>query len=262
MITHLQQPNDQNIDIVQSWRDSQLAAVVMMFVSNPQYCGIASGIGVSAGGAYALTDISCVPNQTFAHEIGHLAGARHDNDATQSPFAYGHGYVDTQQAFRTIMAVGTSCGNCARLNRWSTIEQTEPSTGRPLGNASFSNNTAVLRLRATSFRDFLTPSPVSFVSQVNYGAGQRPRFSWQGVSGATNYTAFRCETSSWGGSSCASLSFSYSSSGNTFQVEDLMRTLSGAYPPCAKQGRYYVTSFHPVDGIAQPSFSQPVVCLQ
>lgn len=75
---------------------------------------------------------------------------------------------------------------------------------------------------------------------------------------STQHTAYRCE---YGSSYCSSVPASYYSSGTTREVEDVMRTLTGGYPPCSHQGKYYVVASHPVDGVSLPSGIQPVVCL-
>ncbi len=263
MVNQLTSTNDGIIDVVHSWRAQQMADVVIMLTGSTDNCGEAAMINASVATGFGVVDIACVVsnNYTFAHEIGHLQGARHNfsSDGSTSPYVYGHGYVDTQNAYRTIMSVPSSCGNCVRLNYWSNLNVVEPVTGRPLGEPTYANDASVLGQRAASLRDFVTPDPVFNVQQVNYGSGQRPRFTWQASAGATQHTAYRCE---YGSSYCSSLFASYYSNGTTREVEDVTRTLTGGYPPCSNQGKYYVVASHPVDGVSIPSGIQPVVCLQ
>ena len=62
--------------------------------SSSTLCGQAAGIATSNANAYFVMNPSCMTgNYTFVHEAGHVVGARHDNDSTTSPYAYGHGYV-------------------------------------------------------------------------------------------------------------------------------------------------------------------------
>jgi peptidyl-Asp metalloendopeptidase len=263
MVNQLASINDGNIDAVHTWRAQQMADVVIMLTGTADYCGEARQINATASTAFAVVDIACVTsnNYSFHHEIGHLQGGRHNLffDGNTSPYVYGHGYTDPQGAFRTIMAIPDSCGGCIRLNYWSTLNVVEPSTGRPLGEATYSNDATVLNSRSWQTRDFVAPAPVFYVQQLSYGSGQRPRFSWQASAGATQHTAYRCE---YGSSYCSSLFASYASYGTTREVEDVTRTLSGGYPPCARPAKYYVVAYHPVDGVSAASGIQPVVCLQ
>jgi hypothetical protein len=80
------------------------------------FYGIAYGVptgasALNANNAFALisTEYMIGGRFTFAHEIGHIQGARHDNHAA-SP-TYGRGYIFSAAATnnRTIMAVGGSC---------------------------------------------------------------------------------------------------------------------------------------------------------
>jgi hypothetical protein len=86
-------------------------------------CGRASTILANQTSAFAAVFWDCATgNFTFGHEIAHLQGARHDrtNDDSSSPFAYGHGYIDPEYDFRTIMGVRTSCNDCPRAQLFST----------------------------------------------------------------------------------------------------------------------------------------------
>ena len=78
-----------------------------------------------------MTDTDCVANYTFAHELGHNMGARHDwyMDSSTTPFTYAHGYVNPAvgQRWRTIMAYPDHCNalgfSCTRLLRWANASQ-------------------------------------------------------------------------------------------------------------------------------------------
>lgn len=114
-------------------------------------CGQASQIGSSATTAFAVVrTTNCITgNYTFAHEIGHLQSARHniESDGNLSPYAYGHGYR-FGTSWRTIMGVGSTCGNCQRLNYWSNPNKLY--NGVPMGNTTRADNTRVLNTtRAT-----------------------------------------------------------------------------------------------------------------
>jgi hypothetical protein len=265
------------MDNVHSIRAQERADVVALFFfgNNSNDCGQARNIGATnTGESFVVVNVQCFTKGWFvlAHEIGHLFGARHDvvADDSNSPFAYGHGYVDPQWNFRDIMSDPNTCPRqrpfqqqCPVVGYFSTPNRTEPSSGLPLGTASSANTVQVHNVRSWAMRDLIAPAPPSSFSQVNFSAGQRPRFSWPKVSGVSQYQVFRCGTNPWGGgSSCSTVSFSYFDFGSTMQLEDVLQTLANNTWNCPKQTRYYVTSIDLVDGFSVPSNNQPVVCLQ
>jgi hypothetical protein len=74
--------------------------------------------------AYAVICYNCATGYySLAHELGHNMGARHDwfVDDETTPYGYAHGYVNTTDRWRTIMAYNTACepGYCTRLQYWS-----------------------------------------------------------------------------------------------------------------------------------------------
>lgn len=114
---------DGKMDVVHGWRNANFADVVVLIVDDNEACGIAGGILASASSAFAVVHQSCAAaNYSFAHEIGHLQGARHDmdRDATLFPFQYGHGYK-IPDAFRTVMAYPCAIEHpCPRHHYFST----------------------------------------------------------------------------------------------------------------------------------------------
>jgi peptidyl-Asp metalloendopeptidase len=141
---------DGYMDNVHTARNTQAADVAVLIINNPQYCGLASGIGSTAATAFATVHYSCATGYySFAHEIGHLQSARHDPaaDPTTTPYAYGHGYRSPTSLWRTIMAYDCTSG-CPRINYWSNPYLTL--NGQAMGTTATSNNALVLNnTRAT-----------------------------------------------------------------------------------------------------------------
>jgi len=128
---------------VEGLRNTYAADVVSLWVhytSGP--CGIGYFMAqVNAGFApyaYNVTDHQCIPNYTFAHEMGHNMGTTHDwyVDNGVLPYSYAHGYVDLAGGWRTIMAYNDQCADqgssCTRLPYWSNPQRTAPMPYSPV----------------------------------------------------------------------------------------------------------------------------------
>ncbi|WP_179957676.1 M12 family metallo-peptidase [Exilibacterium tricleocarpae] len=145
-------PNDGYLDqFAGSLRNSTGADLVGHITDNSGdgLCGRVNAIGGGQSNGFFVTRYICT-NFTFVHEIGHLFGARHDNDPTTTPFAFGHGFVNSGRNFRTVMAV--SSNPQPRIGFFSTDDQTF--NGGALGNSSFSDNERVHVLRRNTMAGF------------------------------------------------------------------------------------------------------------
>jgi len=109
-------------------------ADLVMLITDP---AAATGCGISwimtfvssgfAPYGFSVVEESCIsPNYTFAHELGHNMGARHDwyVDPAITPYSYSHGYIKTSALWRTVMAYNDLCfakvgQSCTRLLYWS-----------------------------------------------------------------------------------------------------------------------------------------------
>jgi hypothetical protein len=154
-LSRLQSASDGFLDSVHSLRNTYAADLTQLIVNTPQAsCGIAylmSTVAASfASFAFGVTDYGCIsPNYTFAHEMGHNMGLRHDThvDAATTPFTYAHGYVNqaafaggagAEKRWRTIMAYNDQCAasgfNCTRLLYFSNPNNLN--TGDPMGHVT------------------------------------------------------------------------------------------------------------------------------
>lgn len=155
MLSRLTRLTDGYYDTIGTLRNNNAADIVAYVApSSSTLCGQAAGIATSNANAYFVMNPSCMTgNYTFVHEAGHVVGARHDNDPTTSPYAYGHGYVMASVNRRTVMAVNNgSCSTCTRIGAFSSPNYTI--SGVPIGTASYNDNTRVWRTRGPTVAAF------------------------------------------------------------------------------------------------------------
>jgi hypothetical protein len=212
-------------------RDAYSADLVMMVVGSTggNDCGV-SWVMTTPSTAFAANAFSVVvgdcitPNYTFAHELGHLMGLRHDwfveyGPDPVKPFSYAHGHVNVggtpSTNWRTVMSYNDRCAaqavNCTRVLYWSNPDVLL--NGAPMGippNTAFTNppcgpgqmgsngcdafDALVLNQTASyvaNFRQAGSPPPGAFskvapVSQTS-GVGASVTLSWQAAPGATSY---------------------------------------------------------------------------
>lgn len=155
MLNRLTNLSDGYYDTIGSLRNSNTADIVAYVgPASAGLCGQAAGIATSNASAYFIMNPSCLSgNFTFVHEAAHVVGARHDNDPTLTPYAYGHGYVITSVSRRTVMAVNNGpCSACTRVGAFSTPNYTI--SGVPIGTATRNDNTRVWRTRGPTVAAF------------------------------------------------------------------------------------------------------------
>jgi hypothetical protein len=187
-LNRLLDPNDGILDSVHSLRNTYGADLVALIVENADGCGLAADILATAATAFQATarDGCMTGNYSFGHEFGHLQGARHDSyvDPTNSPYAFGHGYVDVAHGWRTVMSYNNLCfdsgTSCTRLQYFSNPGKSVG--GAPAGVSGSSENFRVLNATDLTVANFRTAKiGKNFNSNFDAGAG-----GWKAVNGAWN----------------------------------------------------------------------------
>ena len=139
---------------IRALRDETRADIVGMIVDDPSGCGLSTRVGADAPEAYFVVHLSCaLVLLSIGHEIGHIAGARHDRqmDPINEPFPYGHGYV-REAKWRDIMSYQESCNGCPRIPYWSNPRIRYK--GEPTGTEANDNARVILEQaqRVSEFR--------------------------------------------------------------------------------------------------------------
>lgn len=139
---------------VRRLRDDKRADIVGMIVDDPSGCGLSTRVGADAEEAYFVVHHSCATlTMSIAHEVGHILGARHDRaiDGVNSPFPYGHGYINGTK-WRDIMSYQQACNGCLRIPFWSNPRVTYK--GEPTGTLTEDNARLILEQaeRVSKFR--------------------------------------------------------------------------------------------------------------
>lgn len=154
---------------VRNRRDHSAADMTVLIVNqpnDPEAIGLATTILADSSNAFAVVHYNAATGYyTFAHELGHLQGALHDErtDSSTWPFAYAHGYqhpaASANQRFRTIMAYRCPAQeNCEpRIQYWS--NPTIAYNGVPTGTATTNDNARVLNETASTVAAFRAPAP-------------------------------------------------------------------------------------------------------
>jgi peptidyl-Asp metalloendopeptidase len=147
---------DSIMDEIHTLRDAHQADVCVLLIEDRSYCGLASAILADESNAFAVVYHACATGYySFAHEIGHLQGARHniEADSKMTPFSYGHGYLNALGKWRTIMSYDCADG-CPRKAFWS--NPFVKYNGSPAGKEDCCYDARVLNETAaviTSFRN-------------------------------------------------------------------------------------------------------------
>ena len=167
----LRNKSDNKMDGVHKIRNRVYADLVNLWVAGGG-CGIAF-IQESVSTSFESNSFSVVSRQcattnlSFAHELGHNMGARHDrhvDPTNNSPYKYNHGHVNVTDQWRTIMAYNNKCEEidetkpCGRIPFWSNPNKSRD--GDPMGistpSASAADNYRTLKNTAETVARFRT----------------------------------------------------------------------------------------------------------
>ncbi len=156
-LNRLTNGGDGYMDDVPALRDTHGADLVSLFVENGQYCGIA-WLGPNAGYGFSVVNRGCAGGYlSFAHELGHNIGARHD-PYVDSSSGYAHGYTYPAARWRTVMAYNDACAaagtSCTRIPYFSSPLVSYGSPAVPMGTTTLSDNTRLHNLNATTVANF------------------------------------------------------------------------------------------------------------
>jgi hypothetical protein len=157
---------DGRFESVHELKKKYSADLCVLFVNDYSMCGIARAIKACNNYGYCLVSWSCATtNYSFAHEIGHLIGARHDliTDNDLTPYEYGHGYISPNKNWRTIMAQGKGCNGCNRILYWSNPNITL--NGIVMGNTTNCNNARLLNTYIPNVMSFRNKEGVRLIQQ-------------------------------------------------------------------------------------------------
>jgi hypothetical protein len=157
-LRRLTSTSDGSLDEVPILRDRYQADLVSLWGVYSDFCGLGwlmatESSGFQSNGYNVVSSPDCTAGNypTFAHELGHNMGLRHDAfvDATpttvvtpeaggaSTTITYAHGYVDTVNRFRTIMSYPDQCASlgydCPRIPYFSNpLIQYDNATAYPL----------------------------------------------------------------------------------------------------------------------------------
>lgn len=190
--------SDGHMDEIHFLRNLYTADVGVLMVGQGNGCGVAKTIHSDNNPnlGFCVVKYDCATgNYTFAHEIGHLQGARHDPyvDPSSTPFAYGHGFVKVSGEWRTIMAYNNECAAnstfCTRLQFWSNPHVNSPVDGTAMGTTATHHNSRVLNETTDKMKNYRVPSNDVYLDDITIdGLGYADVIAKSTIN-ATNFTA-------------------------------------------------------------------------
>lgn len=241
---------------VPALRNTYRADIVSMLIENRTWCGLGY-MGPADSSSFNVVSRDCATgNLSLAHEIGHNLGLLHDpvNDPGSSPYAYGHGYVDSACQFRTIMAY-PACG-APRVAYHSNPNLMYPNTSAPMGTVSVSDAVRVLKQTApivagfrteTSVNNCVRSNPLISISPTTQSGSAGQSLSYK-VS-VTNKDNSSCSGSTFTVSPTLPSGFTQNPNNLTFNlqpaetsIQSIVVTSSSSLPPVSYPLNFLVTN--------------------
>ncbi len=197
-LERLQGKTDGYLDSIHNWRNTYAADIVSLWVENGGgFCGCGyfmNNVSTAfAENAFNVVARGCATGYySFGHEMGHNMGAMHDwyVDNGINPYPYAHGYANTTNRWRTIMAYNNACNalgfNCTRIKYWSNPSVTYQGspTGVAEGQSNPADNRKTLNNTAYTVANFRASSIITHsltLTKAGNGNGT--------ISGGGNYAA-------------------------------------------------------------------------
>ncbi|HYG38545.1 MAG TPA: zinc-dependent metalloprotease [Cytophagales bacterium] len=175
------------------------------FSTGGSYYGNVKNIGPSASDAFGIVEVTRASSKfTFAHEVGHMYGGRHENDTEGVP--YSHGYKYDVRKWPFVYRYTTIMHNLVE-NRSMRTNFSNPNVkhdGVAMGNAEYANVARLIAETSSVVNNFqpvyaalkasiIVPSYVAlyqtYTWEALYSCGQGPyRFEWYMSSDGVNYS--------------------------------------------------------------------------
>lgn len=197
--------NFTRMDEMRDKYDADLAHFYGWRLIDQAVCGVAFYSTDSTGWidpryAVGATSPSCMGTLTFAHEVGHNLGARHDRYAENGGTDdYAYGYVDLENEFQTLMSYTNKCTDngkyCTEITHYSNpaVNYNEQATGVNSEQPQAADNGQLLNTVANVAANF---NGVGYPENFQVSKGELSKqvaLSWTTLNNSDGYQITRQE---------------------------------------------------------------------